>query len=93
MTGSTIHVRCYSGHRYAQEPREVNWSGQWRRVVAVRRRWFSPGQSGFEVILAGGTRLEVVYVESADEWLGRPVQGRPGAAPPVEPPAASDRTD
>jgi hypothetical protein len=80
---SRIQVRCHSGYKYDQEPREALWSGRWLRVTDVCRRWLWPGRSGFEVLLEDGTRMELVYDQASDVWLGRQLgqrrQAREGA--------------
>ncbi len=77
---SAVRVRCYSGSKFAEEPREVLWQGSWRKVLRVRRRWLSPGLAGFQVVLEGGDLLELDYDERRDSWSGRRIPG-----PPTEP--------
>jgi hypothetical protein len=63
-----IRVECYSGHRYAQEPRAVIWQGQRYEIELVERAWRTPTGPVFRVRTADGRCFELAYDETADRW-------------------------
>lgn len=65
-------VSCYSGHRYAQEPRRFVWRGEEHAVAAVIRTWREPEGLAFLVEDAEGRRWRLHYVEAEGRWLARP---------------------
>jgi len=66
-----IKVQCYSGHRYAQEPRSFTWQGRHYQVAQIEQRWQAPEGPAFRVRAGSGDRFELWYNESADRWLIR----------------------
>jgi hypothetical protein len=64
----SIHVECYSGYTYAQEPRTFEWRGQRYQVKRVVKRWRTPSGPGFRVEVAGVGRFDLVYLEFEDKW-------------------------
>ena len=64
-----VHVECYSGHTYAQQPRAIIWRG-FRAVVArIERAWLTPDGPAFRVRLEDGAVVDLQHVEASDEWL------------------------
>jgi len=74
-----VTVSCYSGHRYAQEPRSFVRSGQEHRVAKVVRAWQEPSGPAFLVEDEKGQLWQLRYSEAQDTWLCRssPVPKRP----------------
>jgi hypothetical protein len=64
-----VHVECYSGHTYAQEPRAVVWRGFRAAVSHIENTWRTPDGPVFRVRLEGGAVIDLQYVETSDEWL------------------------
>jgi hypothetical protein len=72
----SIHVECYSGHTYAQEPRAFEWEGRRYNVERVVKRWRTPAGPGFRVEVAGisdpnsliSNPVDLTYLESTDQW-------------------------
>ena len=64
-----VQVECYSGHRYAQEPRSFAWQGRRYQVAHVEQRWQAPEGPAFRVRTESGERFELWYDEAADRWL------------------------
>ncbi len=71
-----VHVECYSGHTYAQEPRAFEWEGLRYQVERVIKRWRTPAGPCFRVEVAGvsdlktpiSTFIDLTYLESTDQW-------------------------
>jgi hypothetical protein len=61
-------VTCYSGHTYAQEPREVAWGGERFKVLHVECRWRTPEGPAFRVATEPGEVFDLLYVEADDCW-------------------------
>jgi hypothetical protein len=55
---ASIHVECYSGHTYAQEPRAFEWEGLRYNVERVVKRWRTPAGPCFRVEVAGISNLQ-----------------------------------
>jgi len=76
MVSTPVHVACYSGHTYAQEPRAFEWSGQRYQVERIVKRWRTPHGPVFRVEVAGDVqpgsalpaRVDLTYWEAQDEW-------------------------
>jgi len=64
-----VHVECYSGYTYAQEPRFIARHGLRSEVVRVVKSWRTPAGPAFRVCLDDGTLVELQYHEQRDEWL------------------------
>ena len=64
-----VHVECYSGHTYAQEPRAIVWRGFHAVIAHVEHAWRTLDGPAFRVRLAGDAVVELQYVESSDTWL------------------------
>ncbi len=73
---ASIHVECYSGHTYAQEPRAFEWEGLRYNVERVVKRWRTPAGPCFRVEVAGISNIksqisnlvDLTYLESTDQW-------------------------
>jgi len=69
-----VAVRCYSGHRYAQEPRSFTWRGRAYAVAAVdgvgRVLDAESGEVSvhFLVRTDAGWACRLVYNEDEDVW-------------------------
>jgi hypothetical protein len=78
-------VVCYSGHRYAQEPRRFAVGGREHQVARVLQAWHEPEGPAFLVEDEEGNRWHLRYEEERDKWFcraTRPGGGRPRACPP-----------
>jgi len=64
-----VHVECYSGHTYAQEPRVVVWRGFRAVVSSIENAWRTPDGPVFRVRLEHGAVIDLQYLEASDEWL------------------------
>ena len=60
-------VSCYSGHRYAEEPREFVLEGRHYPVEQVLARWRTPAGPVFRVRCRAGECI-LAYDESEDRW-------------------------
>ena len=73
---ASIHVECYSGYSYAQEPRAFEWEGRRYEVARIVKRWRTPAGPGFRVEIAGISDpksqichlVDLTYLESKDQW-------------------------
>ena len=63
-----LQVECYSGHRYAQEPRAFVWQGQRFEVEAVEARWRTPERPAFRVRAQSEKLFDLRYDEIEDRW-------------------------
>lgn len=63
-----VRVECYSGYRYAEEPRAVERPEGRTEVVAVLRRWREPQGPAFRVRLSDGSEATLLYDEALDRW-------------------------
>lgn len=61
-------VWVYSGHKYAEHPRALNWEGERLEIVKILDGWRSPGRQGFRVRVHDEREFELVYDEIAEEW-------------------------
>ncbi len=64
-----VHVECYSGHTYAQEPRVIVWRGFRANVARVESTWRTPEGPGFRVRLDSGVLLNLQFIEASGKWL------------------------
>lgn len=64
-----VHVECYSGHTYAQEPRAIVWRGFRAAIVRIEFMSRTPEGPVFRVRLDDGALIDLHYVEARDEWL------------------------
>ncbi len=69
-----LKVECYSGHKYAQEPRAFVWRGVRYEVEAVERAWVAPDGAYFVVRVADRARYELRYDFVANTWQIRKVE-------------------
>lgn len=67
-------VACYSGHRYAQEPRRFAVGGSQHQVARVLQAWQEPEGPAFLVEDEEGHRWRLRYDEVRDIWFCRSVQ-------------------
>ncbi len=71
-----VHVECYSGYTYAQEPRAFEWEATRYQVERVVKRWRTPAGPCFRVEVAGISNLkspiskfvDLTYIESTNQW-------------------------
>lgn len=68
MKDEVVRVECYSGHRYAQEPRAFTWRGQRVEVEMIEQAQRTPRGPVFRVRAADGRRFTLACDEAADEW-------------------------
>ena len=64
-----VHVECYSGYTYAQEPRAIVWRGSRVPVLRVVSAWRTPAGPAFRVHLDGGALVELHFDEHRHRWL------------------------
>jgi len=64
-----VHVECYSGHTYAQEPRAIVWHGFRAAISRVDQAWRTPDGPAFRVRLEDDAVVNLQFVESSDRWL------------------------
>lgn len=64
-----VQVECYSGYRYAQEPRAVERPEGRAEVASVVRRWREPRGPAFRVRLSDGSEATLLYDEALDQWF------------------------
>jgi hypothetical protein len=65
---TVVQVECYSGHRYAQEPRAFTWQGQRYEVGKVEQAQRTPRGPVFRVRTVDGRRFTLAYDEAEDRW-------------------------
>ncbi|HKZ83531.1 MAG TPA: hypothetical protein VJ793_07720 [Anaerolineae bacterium] len=65
----SVHVECYSGRTYAQEPRAIVWRGFRVPIAAIENMWRTPDGPLFRVRLDDDAIVDLQYVEASDEWL------------------------
>jgi hypothetical protein len=68
-----FQVECYSGHRFAEEPRGFTWHGVRYVVEELQETWRSPRGLHFIVRTADCQRFELTYDEITDVWNVNPV--------------------
>lgn len=61
-------VEFYSATSYAERPVAVTCQGQRLEVQEVLRSWRTPDGPGFDVIVADGRKLRLMYDEAFDTW-------------------------
>lgn len=69
----SVHVNCYSGYTYAQEPRALEWHGRRYEVKRIVKRWRTPEGPCFRVEVAGGQQLSEFGIgggEVGNEGIG-----------------------
>ena len=64
-----VHVECYSGHTYAQEPRAIVWRGFRVPIAGIENMWRTPDGPLFRVRLDDDAIVDLQYLEASDEWL------------------------
>jgi hypothetical protein len=62
-----VHVECYSGYTYAQEPRAVIIEGRRHEIIRITARWRTPGGPAFRIETPAGLHL-LQYDETMDVW-------------------------
>jgi hypothetical protein len=63
-----VRVGCYSGGRYAEQPRWVEREGVRLEVRSVDSRWREQDRLGFRVTLEDSRRLLLYYLPEEDVW-------------------------
>lgn len=63
-----VHVECYSGHTYAQEPRAITRDGTRYPVQRMLRGWREPGGPCFAVTVGDGEEIVLCYDEVFQRW-------------------------
>jgi len=63
-----VRVGCYSGGRYAEQPRWVEREGVRLEVAAIDSRWREQDRLGFRVTLEDSQRLLLYYLPEEDIW-------------------------
>ena len=63
-----VDVECYSGYKYAQEPRAFTWRGHRYAIQQVERAWLAPEGPHFLVQTEEGGTYELAYDEAEDAW-------------------------
>lgn len=63
-----VRVGCYSGGRYAEQPRWVEREGVRLEVTAIESRWREQDRLGFRVTLEDSQRLLLYYLPEEDMW-------------------------
>lgn len=63
-----VKVHCYSGYRYAEEPRSFVWQESELGIRSVQKAWQEPGKRLFRVITQDGRLFELCYNEATDRW-------------------------
>jgi hypothetical protein len=72
----SIHVECYSGYTYAQEPRAFLWHGERYQVERIINRWRTPQGPGFRVEISrisdsdppSSRVVNLAYLEDEGQW-------------------------
>ena len=69
----SVHVECYSGYTYAQEPKTLEWGEQLFEVVRVVKRWRTPTGPVFRVEVTASQSqvpklVDLHYLELEDRW-------------------------
>jgi hypothetical protein len=62
-----VRVVAYSGHTFAEEPREFELAGQRYAIEKIVARWRTPAGPSFR-ILADGRQWVLSYLEAGDRW-------------------------
>jgi hypothetical protein len=62
-------VECHSGYEYPEYPQVVVEEGTRTEVTRVAAEWISEdGEKYFQVILADGRTLELIYTPHQGQW-------------------------
>ena len=67
-----IAVECYSGHTFADRPIAFIWKGQRYEIERILKQWRSPDGDGFRVTTSHGSKFELTYSQTRDEWSLHP---------------------
>jgi hypothetical protein len=62
-----VHVECYSGYTYAQEPRAVIMEGRRHEILRITARWRTPSGPAFRIETCMGPHI-LQYDETMDVW-------------------------
>lgn len=65
---SAVEVECYSGTRYAEQPRAFTWIARRYQVSEIEWAWRGLEGPHFVVRTTGGDRFHLYYEEGADRW-------------------------
>jgi len=63
-----VEVECYAGHRANERPMRLTLGEHTLDIVEVEDRWYSLGETYFRVLVEGGDRYVLRYVEAQDVW-------------------------
>ena len=63
-----VGVETYSGFKADERPVRLHLDDRTLQVVTVEDRWYSPGETFFRVVVAGGDRYVLRHVEAQDMW-------------------------
>lgn len=63
-----VRVGCYSGGRFAEQPRWVEREGLRLEVAAIESRWREHDRLGFRVTLEDSQHLLLFYLPEEDIW-------------------------
>jgi hypothetical protein len=63
-----VNVRCYSGYRYAEEPRSFVWREGELQIKSVEEAWHEPGKRLFRVVTQDSRLFQLCYDEATDRW-------------------------
>ena len=63
-----LKVNCYSGHTYAQEPRDFHWQDTDYEVAEIVNNWREPGIICFLVRTGDNKLFKLCYNEIPKDW-------------------------
>ena len=63
-----VGVETYSGFKADERHVRLHLDDRTLQVVTVEDRWYSPGETFFRVVVAGGDRYVLRHVEAQDMW-------------------------
>lgn len=69
MSLERVKVECYSGYKYAQEPRAFLWQGERHIVQTVQQSWLTPEGLCFRVKTEEGQLFQLSYRDHDDQWF------------------------
>jgi hypothetical protein len=75
-SSSTLTVKCYSGHTYAEEPRSFTLDGAVHEVAAVAKAWREPDRRCFLVRTGDSKLFQLCYNEAIGSWSASEVVRR-----------------
>jgi hypothetical protein len=84
MTDKPVRVECYSGYKADERPVRIVLGGEPKEIVEIEDRWYSPGETLFRVLLAGGDRYVLRHIEAQDVWTIQAYRSA-GPSPPPSP--------